>query len=167
MERELSCFNPEVDVLGNTVLPRSTDVTVVEQRRERETTEGITTARFEEEKEDIGSRVEFSGSQSSSEYEYELPETQPTAFDPPNFGLRRRLKRKVRDKVISDVGDEDRIAPRKRFISVSAQVDDKAEKESEYDSDTLRKYAEQCAHVDNDPESELMKIPKQDMKNWN
>ena len=153
MERETSRYvDSEVEVLKDPDLLLSSNVSRAKEERDRTTGKESTIRRSRSEKQGRDSGVDCSGSQCSSEYKYELPKTQPTALDPHNFGLRRRKKRKQDDKLTHKAYDDAIKKFPKRFVSLSSQGGQKSQKEAGYDSDTLRKYAEHCAMVDNDPE---------------
>ena len=98
------------------------------------------------------------GSQSSLDYEEDIPETQPLLLEVLDKGFYRCRMRKS-----EEVGlPEDEICylrgESNSSVSVPVQMGTMAGGKTEIDSEVARKYAEHCADVHNDPDTDLIKL---------
>ena len=98
------------------------------------------------------------GSQSSSEYKEDILETQPLSLDVMDRGFYRRRKRKAKEVGLP----EDEICYLRggsnSSLSVPVQMRTMAGGKIEINSEIAGKYAEHCADVYNDPDTDMIKL---------
>ena len=97
-------------------------------------------------------------SQSSSEYEEDIPETQPSLLDVLDKGFNRRQKRKAEEVGLPEDGIRYLQGESNSSVSDPVQMGTMVGGKIEVDSEIARKYAEHCADVDNDPHTDLIKL---------
>ena len=85
-------------------------------------------------------------------------ETQPLSGDPLDMPFRSSAKRKAIVEYVTDAEVEFMRAQSKLRLSLCADADAMPEEKNIHDSETLKKYADHCAAVDSDPDTQLMKL---------